>query len=867
MMPNLQGALLAGIAAGALFTGQSAAAQEDAAQQAALAPGLQDIVVTATRRAIGIADVPIAVSAIGESALRNSGTTDIRQLNQLAPSLLVSTTGSEANTSARIRGIGTVGDNAGLESSVAIFVDGVYRSRTGVGMNELGEVERIEVLRGPQGTLFGRNASAGLIHIITKAPEFELRGYGFASYGSHDYLRLEGGVTGPITSTLAARLEAVHESRSGFYLDVTSGDSINTRDRYMLRGQLLFEPTDALSVRAIADYSKRSEACCGAVFATDAVAPGNSAALNPANNPIVRVLDLLAPGTLDDIYPALGDPFSRRMALSPGRSFAGETKDYGGSVEISWNPGAVNLTSLTAYREYRNSQGSDADYNLVDLLWTSPGPGRRFYTFSQEIRLQGALFDDRLDWLVGGYYSNEILRSSPTLKFGSQYGQYAACRVVSSISFALVSAAAPGCLSPTGRLVLGGSASPTVRALDLLSRVANVGDEGTRYRQESNSFALFTHNIVRLTDRLDATLGLRYTRESKDFNAVFDNSNIFCPQIRALLPAASGITTLGCLGNSSSELNSLDIEDRMTEQELTGTAVLSWKPVDDLLVYASYSRGYKAGGFNLDRSALGSPNRLITNADVAQLRFDPETVRSVEVGVKYAVPSFSIAIAGFRSEFENFQLNTFDGTVFIVETINGCSASLGGADRDTSPLTGACDPGDIVAGVVTQGVEIEAAMSPLPHLNIGVGMTYADTRYADHLVGDALGAPLNPVLRRLPGEQISNAAEFVVTSSLSYTPPIGNGGLSGLFFVNARMMGDYNTGSSLGNNRVQDGFVVVNGRVGLRGPDERWAIELWGQNILNTDYSQVIFDSALQNTFSAFLAEPRTYGVTARFRF
>jgi outer membrane receptor protein involved in Fe transport len=134
---------------------------------------VDEIIVTATRREQALSDVPLAISAVGAQALRNSGATDVRALNQLNPSLLISSTGSESNTSARIRGVGTVGDNAGLESSVAIFIDGVYRSRTGVGLNELGEIERVEVLRGPQGTLFGRNASAGLLHIITKKPQFD----------------------------------------------------------------------------------------------------------------------------------------------------------------------------------------------------------------------------------------------------------------------------------------------------------------------------------------------------------------------------------------------------------------------------------------------------------------------------------------------------------------------------------------------------------------------------------------------------------------------------------------------------------------------------------------------------------------------
>src|SRR5205085_8520357 len=156
----------------------------------AQAAGQEDqIIITAQGRRQVLQDVPIAVTAVGGDEMKNSGATDIRQLNQLAPSLLVSSTGTEANGSARIRGIGTVGDNPGLESSVAVFIDGVYRSRSGIGLNELGDVERIEVLRGPQGTLFGRNASARLIHVITARPEFTFGGHVDLSYGNFNYMR------------------------------------------------------------------------------------------------------------------------------------------------------------------------------------------------------------------------------------------------------------------------------------------------------------------------------------------------------------------------------------------------------------------------------------------------------------------------------------------------------------------------------------------------------------------------------------------------------------------------------------------------------------------------------------------------------
>lgn len=862
-------ALLAFSSMGGAALAQTAPAPTStAAPNAPEAFRIDEIIVTATRRAQALSDVPLAISAVGGETLRNAGATDIRGLNQLSPSILISSTGSESNTSARIRGIGTVGDNAGLESSVAVFIDGVYRSRTGVGLNELGEVERVEVLRGPQGTLFGRNASAGLLHVITKAPSFETSAYAAAMVGNYDYRRLEAGVTGAITPTLAGKLEGVYETRDGFYEDVNTGATINDRDRYFLRGQLLFEPKDGLSARLIGDYSRRSEACCGAVFATDEIAPGNSARLDPAVNPTIGVLTRVAGAGLTTLYPSLDDPYARRVAISPGTSFEGVTKDWGLSLEVNADVGQAKLTSITAYRDYANSQGADAEYHLVDILKITPGDnGRNFGVFSQELRLQGEAFGGKLDWLAGGYYSHEDLSVGSTLKFGAQYGAFASCLIVNGINTGLVSPIQPGCLTATGRGALGGGTSPTVRALDLLWSIANMGDEGSRYRQTAQSAALFTHNIVHLTPTLDLTLGLRHTRETKDLKARFNNTNTVCPQVRALLPASSGIITLACQGNSTAELNAASLTDKMTEKEFTGTAVLSWKPLDDWMTYASYSRGYKAGGFNLDRSALAPSSTVITPAAVANLRFDPEKVDAFEIGAKFDRGPFSVSATAFHQAFRNFQLNTFDGTVYIVETINGCDADLGGADRDTNPATGVCASDDVKAGVVSKGFELEAQWRPTRHLTLSGGLTHANTRYADNLVGDAQGSPLSPSLNRLPGQPMSNAPKTVATYSAAWTPPIGGSGLTGLAFINARTTSAFNTGSNLAANKIQAGYTVVNARLGVRGPEDRWSVELYAQNLFDKNYAQVIFDSAFMGSYTAYLADPRTWGLALRARF
>ena len=612
-------------------TGQTTPVEEAAAVPAeGDVVSSNDIIVTAQGRQQILQDVPLAVTAVSAESLQNSGATDIRSLNQLAPSLLVSSTGTESNGSARIRGIGTVGDNPGLESSVAVFIDGVYRSRTGVGLNELGEIERIEVLRGPQGTLFGRNASAGLINIISKKPNMvESEGYAEATYGNYDFIRVGGGVTGPIgDSGFAYRLDGVYVERDGFYKDVVGGGRVNDRDRYFVRGQLAYEPNDALEFRLIGDYTKRDEACCGAVYVetreTFDPTPGvpGDFAYSPRENRIVSILK-----SLGGVLPSQGDPYNRKIAVTPGRTYQNETEDYGISGQVDWDLGIGALTSISGYRHYKSGNAGDLDYGNVDIFYRADDGNayRQFETFSQELRLQGSAFDDKLDWLIGGYYAHEDLTLVDNAKFGSQYGAFAACRVVAGSGASptpsiLQNPAAPGCLSPTGRAALGaqlGAAAPAIlAAIDRLSTVNNVGDVRSVYKQESENYAFFTHNIFDITDQLSLTLGARYTNETKKFEADFNNNNTICPAQQAALapflanPAlaatAGAIITLTCTGNSSSQLNGLDLNDKRKEDEWTGTGVLSFKPNPDMLFYGSYSKGYKAGGFNLDRSDLGS---------------------------------------------------------------------------------------------------------------------------------------------------------------------------------------------------------------------------------------------------------------------
>jgi outer membrane receptor protein involved in Fe transport len=900
-------------------------AQNEAAPASGTAPAADaadqgEIIVTATRRSVALSDVPIAVSAVTGDAMRNSGVSDIRGLNQLSPSLNVTSSQSEAaGAVARIRGVGTIGDNPGLENSVATFIDGVYRSRASVALTELGPVDRIEVLRGPQGTLFGRNASAGLINIITAGPSFDEAGTADLSYGNYDYWRASVGLTGPINDKIAYRVDGVYLKRDGFLKESgnypgSSGRDFNDRNRWLARGQLKLEPTDVLSVRLIADYAKRNEQCCAATFlpATESFRASDGSVQTRANS--FAGLERALGAVIND------NPFGQRVAVTPSRDYQSDVRDWGLSAEVNWEFDGAKLTSITAYRDWQLKRRQDADFTNLDMLYRDPYR-QGFKTFTQELRLQGKAFDDHLDWLVGGYFADEKLDLNDSLRFGTQYGLLQGCRIAAAINPAALQPGSPGCLTPAAHAglasplgPLGALGAPLILGLDRLATIGASGATGDAYHQKDRTWALFTHNVISITQQLSLTLGARYTHDRKTLDATIASDTTICASqsfLRSItdstnpaIPAsakrlAGNILSLSCANNIGGGVDGA-YSDRVSDNQWTGTAVLSFKPTDRLMTYASYSKGYKAGGFNLDRAGLSNfstsglynPTGLgRLNPAASQLRFAPEKVDSYEIGAKYRGRGYRLAAAVFYQMFDDFQLNTFNGLSFVVENIEGCSALAGGSnadgDLDVAPstvaaLSGACTSKK-KSGVISKGVELEAALYPIKDVSLDAGFTYADTHYRSDISG-LNGRPLPTSLFAIPGGNLSNAPKYVMSGAATWTPPLGTGGLGALIHADVRWQSRTNTGSDLLPEKLQRAFAVVNARLGVTGKDQAWSLEFWGQNVFNKDYRQVVASAPIQGSGSAasipagnpatadslfivFPAEPRTYGLTVRTKF
>lgn len=802
---------------------------------------IDTIIVTAQKREQSLQDVPIVVTAVSEQLLRDTGVKDIKDLTLLTPGLLVTSTSNESVTTARIRGIGTVGDNAGLESSVGVVVDGVYRPRNGVGFGDLGELERIEVLKGPQGTLFGKNTSAGVINVVTKRPSFDFGADVELTAGDYGVMDGAASINGPLSDKIAGRLYIASRERDGL-LDVVRGpgprtdDEDNDRKFKTARGQLLFQPSEALDIRLTADYTDRDENCCAAP----------QVVLTP-NTGVLQVLTLVG-GPNSFRNPA--DPFDR-VAYS-NRSTKQDVEEKGASMEINWDMaglGGATLTSITAWRDWETINGQDADFTTADILYREPNGnfGNQFKQLSQELRLAGE--SEKLSWLVGLFYADEDLDSRDQLIIGTQFQQY----------FNGLSGGQLAGLPPT----------------------AYPGGQGTRdvYDQESKSWALFTNNSIRFTEQLELTLGLRYTDESKDLDSQYRNQHngLGCSILRGnpdFVAAALGaggpelaarVQTLFGIGCSVTYADpifaNVDTSQSIDEQEWTGTAKLAYRFNDDVMSYVSYAKGYKAGGFNLYRERNGifflTPGQTLTIPGVGTLvgpsvdtdtSFDKETVDSYELGVKTQWADNSLLVNGavFYQDYSDFQLNTFTGLQFIVTSL---------------------------PQVVSKGVDIDFVWyTPAEQLSFQGGVTYADTTIED------FGPPANLAFFRpeRKDDQLSFAPEWSASLSATYEQPVGNNLLI-RGNIGARYTSEYNTGSNLDPRKIQDAMTLVNARVGFGADDEKWMVELWALNVTDEEYYQVLFDATLQgsstapgasqSTLNGFLGAPRTYGVTARFKF
>ncbi len=600
---------------------------------------------------------------------------------------------------------------------------------------------------------------------------------------------------------------------------------------YTVRGQLLFVPDDKSTFKLIGDYTKRDENCCGAV--------------QIRTGPTAGILALLNGG------PALAspaDPYAR-VAYS-NRGAPSSVEDKGVSLQGVIDTDFGEITSISAIRNWRTDNGQDSDFSTADLAYrVKDGTNyAEFTTFSQEIRLAGQT--EKFDWLVGAFLADERLDNKANFLYGNNYEQYLG-RLLS------------------GSIAPGGVANFVALLLNRAPNTSYVGGQGLhdQYKQRATTVAGFTNNTWHVTDAFDITAGLRYSIDDKTLDTYQTTSDggLACAtalspagqaRIAGIVGAANAGTIIGnlCLPWANPLFNGRGTVQKHKDKEWSGTLKASYRFSPEVFTYASYARGYKGGGFNLDRtqSVNGLPSGGLGVVPINDTSFPAEFVDSYELGMKNTLFNRTVLfnITGFYQKFTDFQLNTFLGTSFAVRSVEEVTSK--GADVDFIWFT------------------------PVHGLSVQSGVSYADTKYGDQPVAnDPTGA-----LALLPGSQMSLAPKWSATGSLTYEHPVGDA-LKARFNVGAKYSSKYNTGSDLFPPKMQKAYTVVNARLGLGAADDKWTVELWGQNLFDENYAQVAFNGTLQGnvgskpytaaadtiTYDAFLGAPRTYGLTLRAKY
>ncbi|WP_235903616.1 TonB-dependent receptor [Pontixanthobacter luteolus] len=820
------------------FTGTAYAQDSEAEEAQANTDDI--IIVTATRRAEDVQDIPIAVTAVSPVQLERQGVVNVQEITSVSPSFSTSSAQlASGSVVLRIRGVGTTSNNIGFESAVGIFVDGAYQSRPGVALSEFVDVERVEVLRGPQGTLFGRNTSAGALNITNVRPDLsEFGGFANATYGNRDLMSIQGAVNLPVVQdTVAVRLTGAYRERDGYITVVDrNGTEIgesNGSDQYLVRGQVGWETESGIRGRIIGDYSK-SDAGVGAaveVLQSPVETAGLFAAVGLGARGGMAGPIVATNGFDQQTAEAATDNLIATANFAP----ITEVEQFGvtGEIEIPLGDSA-DIIYIGSYREFDAFESYDSDFSGLDVF-NVDGNVTSINTMTHELRVQGDAFDGRISWLIGAYYSEEDISQAVSFSLGEDYGE-----LIGALFFA-----------PTGGAL---GANP----LTLLSGgVDPAGTTNTNlYAQNSKSWSVFTHNTFEITDSFDLTVGLRYSDESKDGSfAQGNNTNAICPAILASIaaggvpaPLINNVFGTGCFAfTAPADLPQAaafplprTFNSKFSDEELIYTVKLGYEFEAPVNVYASFTHGYKSGGFNLDSTAASGG---------ADPRFASEEVDAYEIGMKARLidNAVTLNVAAFREEFTNFQVLEFTGAQF--QTFNVPKAN-------------------------TQGLEIETVIRPSDNLTVNAGVTYTDANYPS----DCAGTQTAVNVVNLCGISLTNAPDIVGIMGATYERDLGNY-LDFFMTGQIRFEDDRRTSTQkfdpaittsqvLVPFDVQDSNTKINLRAGIGAQDDSWALEVFGTNITNQVTRGVTFNTVLRSgSRSAFPQEPRSYGVTLRTKF
>ena len=802
---------------------------------------IEEITVTANKREQSLQDVPLTVSVTSAEVIQQSSIVDLIDLQTAVPSLRVSQLQSSAQTNFTIRGFGNGANNPGIEPAVLVLIDGVPRSRSSSSLADLPNLERVEVLSGPQSTLFGKNASAGVISITTKAPEGEMGGLIETTLGNYGTQIVKGTMTGPISDNVAYRISASSNENDGYATNLFDNSPLNNRDRTALRGQISWDVSEDLSVRVIADKDEIDEACC-------VTGPLRQGPATQASNALAGTMVLAADAS----------PWDYQIYMNADESPYNRLDNEGLSVHLDYDLGFATLTSITADRATEMASNFDADFSGAQLLREN-NLNYNFDTFTQEFRLSSN-DDSEVQWSVGAFYAKEDTKSARTVMYGPFIASYAdiMLNALADTSLAaLAGALQAGALGPNFTSIsaddffLGGSGEDDNNngVIDPNERAG--GSLKEDFDMSSKTLSLFANAEFKLTDGWSANVGLNKTKDEKHVTSDVVIEDVFATVPWELIdPRLAAFKFFPPFTAYPANGRDFDSDD------LTHTLRLTHDYSDNTKVYLSQSTGFKPTSVNL------SVNATTPNTRAA----DPEYSENIEIGVKHSHESGYINAALFNQNIQGFQSNTFVGTGF--QLVNA------GDQRH-------------------QGFEIDMKQQVSDALSLGLSAMYIDAEYESFVNGPCQtlpeGSGIFPSVECDPG---------LPTRDLSGTTPAGisdwSANLNATYSFNLndaissflRLEYVYESEVAVVDNvpaerspladiaPIADNIPAVrstknvNMSLGFTHNPSGVEVMFWGRNL--TDHQSLLSafpTAAAPGSFGGYPNVPKTYGLTARASF
>jgi len=834
---------------------------------------LEEVIVTAQKRAESLQDVPISISTLSGDKIQDNTIMNFAALADFVPSLHIAE--APVTTQIYMRGIGS-GNNRGFEQSVGMYLDGVYMGRARQYRSAVMDVERVEVLRGPQGTLFGKNTVAGAINITSASP---VLGEG-ASGEINVSVEENGGsiVDGFIQGggeTFGARLALRGRETDGYVYNAYLEEDEGAIDEFGGRLTLLWEPSDSFSANLKYTFMERERD--GAASATwrylspaerNAQVPNRSAFADTAYN----IMDIFFPD-----FPAIaGQDFTTYKDNNYGQSQEdgfgiGQKPENSDdeienlSLNLTWEIGGGTLTSVTGFSTYEYFDDVDVDW--LPLQFLDRSDIHDFEQFSQEIRWSADV-GDRFSYTLGGYIDqNEFDMQGQVVLDTNFDGLFPAF-----LALAVTGDPANAPFMPQNLLTLLTAESPLNGIPGYGVYTANQASQNHAFKQDTDSWALFAQGTYDLTDALRLTVGVRYTEEEKD--AISDQ------KLGDSLCGLTGNLEGGVMGQCGAYNNWLAVVyassfntynkywtgSRKTE-DFAPSMNLQWDVSDNTMLYVTYSEGFKSGGFsaadagNPGNLPVGVPpippavdngfqaNGFVSTVPNEDFEFDDESVESIEIGGKHEFMDGRMRLnwAAFYSEYDDLQTSIFQGISFSVK--NASSSEV-------------------------EGIEVDWLFQMTDAIRVGVNAAYLDASYGDFKDGPctaiqldadgACGTPAGATGNDLTGTRTLLASDWSGNAFIDVRIPMGNLEWFGGVDVNYRS--EFDSAGDADPYDVIDSYTKVNARIGLIG--QNWEVMAYGRNIFDEAALQGSFDTpVLAGSHTFFMDEGAVFGVRGTLKF